>query len=134
MGEGQITIGKKLQKMICSGQGVRLTLSSRISNFASSYWYLFCLRMNMELIIYCRPRQAILKFANRYPNTNQTAFCTTLYNLKIQRFCHRVICTNKKHMKQHTQRKSPTERNITLTARNYYNSGRAMARIYCRST
>ena len=29
----------------------------------------------MELIIYCRPRQAILKFANCYPDTNQTAFC-----------------------------------------------------------
>ena len=32
--------------MIYSGQGFRLTLSSRISIFASSYWYLFCLRMN----------------------------------------------------------------------------------------
>ena len=34
----------------------------------------FISRMNMELIIYCRvcrPRQAILKFANRYPSTNQ---------------------------------------------------------------
>ena len=33
---------------------------SRISIFASSYKYLFRLRMNMELIIYCRPRRAIL--------------------------------------------------------------------------
>ena len=28
----------------------------------------------MELIIYCRPRQAILKFANRFPNSNQAAY------------------------------------------------------------
>ena len=38
-------------------------LSYRISIFASNY----CVRMNMELIIYCRSRQAILKFASRYP-------------------------------------------------------------------
>ena len=32
----------------------------------------------MDLINYCRSRQAILMFANRYPNANQTAFCTAL--------------------------------------------------------
>ena len=31
-------------------------------------------------VINCRPRQAILKFANRYTNTNQTAFYSALYN------------------------------------------------------
>ena len=61
----------------------------------------------MELIIYCRLRQAILKFANCYPNTNETAFCTALYNKRIQRFCHRMVWTNKKHTEQQTQRKSP---------------------------
>ena len=38
----------------------------------------------MEIIIYCRPRHAILKFANRYPN--QTAFSTTLYLRKFNDF------------------------------------------------
>ena len=36
----------------------------------------FVLRMNMELISYIGvsiPKQAIRKFANRYPNTNQAA-------------------------------------------------------------
>ena len=42
-----------------------------MSIFASSYWYLFFLRMNMELVIYSSPRRAILKFANRYPHTSQ---------------------------------------------------------------
>ena len=28
----------------------------------------------MEQIIYCIPRQAILKFANRFPNTSQVAY------------------------------------------------------------
>ena len=31
--------------------------------------------MSLELIINCTSRLAILKFANRYSNTNQTAFC-----------------------------------------------------------
>ena len=51
-----------------SGQGVRLTLSSRFSIFALSCWYIFSLRMTIQLIIYCRPRQTIPNFANRYPN------------------------------------------------------------------
>ena len=49
--------------------------------------------MNMELIIHCRPRQAILKFANRYPNAKQNAVCTALAYLikKIQRFRYRMV-------------------------------------------
>ena len=58
--------------------------ASHISIFASSYWYLFCLRMNMKLIIYCfycfPYFDFCLKFANLYPSTNQTAFWTALYN------------------------------------------------------
>ena len=102
---GQITIGQELQKNDFFRQGVRLTPSSRISIFALSYWYLFCLRMNRGLIFYCRPRQTILKFANRSPTTNQTAFCTALLYIiqKIQRFCHRMVSTNKKHIEQQTQ-------------------------------
>ena len=66
--------------MIYLDQGVRLTLSSRISIFALSYWYLFRLRMNMESIIYCRPRQATLKFVYRYFIANQGVFCMALRN------------------------------------------------------
>ena len=61
----------------------------------------------MELNIYCRPRQAVLKFANCYPNTNETAFFTALCNERIQRFCHRMVCTKKKHIEQQAQRKNP---------------------------
>ena len=76
-----------------SGQGVRLTLSSRFSIFALSYWYLFSLRMTMELIIYYRPRQAILNFANRYSNRlliiNQAACFSSenIFQLNIVSFC-----------------------------------------------
>ena len=63
-----------------------------------------CLRMDMELFTVDLGRQSL--FANRYPNTNQTAFCTALYKT-IQGFCHRMVCTNKTHIEQQTQQNSP---------------------------
>ena len=32
----------------------------------------------MQLIVYGRPKQANLKFANRYPNTNQAAYSSSM--------------------------------------------------------
>ena len=55
----------------------RFTLSSRISIFAQVIGIYLVLRMNMELIIYCRvcrPRHAILKFVYRYLNTNEAVY------------------------------------------------------------
>ena len=100
--------------MTCSGQGVRLTLCSRISIFALSYCYLFCLRLNMELIIYCRPRRQFLSLLIatliliKLPSAWHDVIKTT------QRFCHCMVCTNKKHR--------TTNGNVTLTSTNYYNS------------
>ena len=52
----------------------------------------------MELIIICRSRQAILKFA--FATLILIKRASTRYYIikKIQRFCHRMVCTNKKHI------------------------------------
>ena len=48
------------------------------------------------------------------------------YIIKQKKIGRHMVCANKKHIEQQTQRKSPAERNITLTSTNYYNSNQTL--------
>ena len=68
----------------------------------------------MELIIYCRPRHAILKFANRYPNPNQTAFSTALYTSENSTILSPYGMHEQKTHRTTTQRESPYSSEILI--------------------